>query len=125
MQRLLAMLLLASFSFTLGGPALFATSNSTLPACCRRAGKHHCVMQAVGSNRQASSRELRVTGNRCSSFPRPASLATHLGSAFSNSPRVLHGMVLNQPDQRSQTETLRRISFSRSRQKRGPPALLA
>src|SRR5882762_4471443 len=44
MRRALASALLALFTIPLIVPALTAISDSNLPACCRRDGKHHCAM---------------------------------------------------------------------------------
>jgi hypothetical protein len=67
LRRLWSILLLALFSFSLGieaiGPALTADTDSTLPACCRRLGKHHCSMQAMRTTGEA------IRSARCSSFP--------------------------------------------------------
>jgi hypothetical protein len=51
MRRTVASLLLGLVSFPLIAPLLLADTDSDLPACCRRDGKHHCSMGlgSVGS----------------------------------------------------------------------------
>ena len=46
MRRLLSILLFWATLFPMVAPALTtgAMGQSTLPACCRRDGKHHCMM---------------------------------------------------------------------------------
>jgi hypothetical protein len=44
--RVVANLLLAVFSLGLITPAFASLAESNLPACCRRAGIHHCSMSA-------------------------------------------------------------------------------
>jgi hypothetical protein len=42
MRRVLALPLLALFSFWLIVPALVSSEDSRLPECCRRDGRHRC-----------------------------------------------------------------------------------
>ncbi|MGH9596895.1 MAG: hypothetical protein ACRD3K_08875, partial [Edaphobacter sp.] len=48
MRRLLSIALLAVFGLPFVSPlfALTATSDANLPVCCRRNGRHHCMMSA-------------------------------------------------------------------------------
>src|SRR5580704_11309241 len=68
MRRTFASLLLALFSFSLISPALLANSPSELPICCRRDGKHQCVI----SERQTSAggTSVQSTQSKCPMFPR-------------------------------------------------------
>jgi len=52
LRRISAVLLLILFSFSLLAPALASNADSNLPACCRRAGKHHCSMAAHSGSPQ-------------------------------------------------------------------------
>ncbi|MBS1815981.1 MAG: hypothetical protein JSS87_13995 [Acidobacteria bacterium] len=55
MRKLLAITLLAVFGLPFVSPlfALSAKSESQLPACCRRNGKHHCTMGAAAGGDHA------------------------------------------------------------------------
>jgi hypothetical protein len=68
MRRLLSLLLLAAFGLPFVAPAfaLGQEIESSLPACCRRHGAHHCMgnMAAVPGNSQTFSA-------RCPAFPQP------------------------------------------------------
>jgi hypothetical protein len=123
MRRALASLLLALFSFPLALPMLRADAASSLPSCCRREGKHKCSMN-TGSAETTSGPALRAMQPKCSSYP---SASTVPGSSnfalIKNSPSI-GASLLRYPSVEAQTEAQYRISFSRSRQKRGPPTLL-
>lgn len=119
-RRIWASLLLAAFGFTLIGPAVFAfTADSTLPACCRSHGKHHCALpQSLGS----SSGPVAVAG-RCPMFevsqtfpPQPTPGRVDLSQAIFRT-------VVNHPPPRPQTKALRNIAFDHTGQRRGPPFL--
>jgi hypothetical protein len=76
MYRLSAILLSAFFSFSLISPAVFAADpDASLPACCRRDGKHHCAVPADGPTWKA----LPNCGTGCqqlSKFVPPGPLST-------------------------------------------------
>ncbi len=65
MRRLLVILLAFSFSFPLLLPVIAGATESELPACCRRDGKHQCGMAA----RKASGGEATFTKGACAQFP--------------------------------------------------------
>ena len=119
MQRLLALLMLWIVSFPLMAPAALANDASNLPACCRRAGKHHCLPQK-GQTRSGPSLH-----SRCACFPLSHSGAVNIQTALPRPNAAQIGSLLNLAGTRAQTEVLGRISFARSRQKRGPPSLLS
>jgi hypothetical protein len=124
MRRALASLLLALFSFPLIAPMLRADAASSLPACCRRAGKHHCAT-ASASGDTASGPALKAIQPKCSNYP--STIAVPRGSSvafFKNSPSI-SASLLSYPSVDARTEAQYRVSFSRSRQKRGPPVLFS
>jgi hypothetical protein len=47
MRRAIALTLLALFSWMLIAPLFAPDAEASLPPCCRRHGKHHCVMQRL------------------------------------------------------------------------------
>jgi len=63
MQRFLATLLVVSFSFPLLLPAMLRGTESKLPACCRRDGKHKCGMAAPKAGKLAFGK------SPCAQFP--------------------------------------------------------
>jgi len=109
-----ATLLLVAFSFPLIGPALFASdAQSNLPSCCRREGKHHCGMASMAA-RDADPTGPVLHTSRCAQ-----STPGLIGSS-----RAIVAAVASHPAGHAQAEILFHISYSRSGQKRGPPALL-
>lgn len=122
MQRVLATLLLALFSYPLILPAILVDSEATLPACCRREGKHHCGMANTESRQQSSGAAVR---EKCPSYPGVSAFPAFSNTLVLNAAQVFYASLAQHPAVHSQTQALQRISFSRSSQKRGPPSLLA
>jgi len=96
--------------------ALSAEAN--LPACCRRAGQHHCGM-AMQSHSHSGTTVSEKPGRCpcCTGFPAGAAHPL-MGSQQSI---AFYAGAVSHPAQMARQETARRISWSRSRQKRGPP----
>jgi hypothetical protein len=119
MRRVWAVMLVVLFSLSLIGPAISAANpESNLPACCRRDGKHHCAMMTM---RSATSSGPVVAGARCAAFP---SLSTVPVTNFVAVPpvvRTANFAPAQMPVFRPQTRCYTPESFSRTRQKRGPP----
>ncbi len=123
MRRFLAAMLVLVFSGPLISPIFAGTvDESSLPACCRRNGKHHCMMYAMMMGQIPGH---PVFAEKCPYSPF-AGLAVMLPHAFATHAQratVRHAAVL---DARiPQAEAGYRISFHRSRQKRGPPQLIS
>ena len=129
-RRLLSMLLFWATLFPLIAPALTtgALGQSTLPACCRRAGQHKCAMSPAF--RALLQRDLDGS-TRISAQPEPCPYrqrslaASHLQTLTLGSAATQATAALHEPSTAAQAECLRRISFDRSRQKRGPPSLFS
>lgn len=123
MRRAPAILLLLVFSFSLIPPAVFADSESKLPACCRRDGKHHCSMTSVtdGPSR-ASSLALKGTPTKCPLFPTGKAIPAAGKASVPLPTYVSLAPVLSHPTAVVQTEARYRVSFSRAWQERGPPS---
>lgn len=126
LRRLLSIVLLAILGLPMAVPlfAATATSEANLPACCRRSGKHHCMS---GEIELGSKAPLKTTFSapkeRCPFAPKATALVHR--DVFGD--RVLVASFYSQQTYDAviaQTESKFRISRSRSRQKRGPPALL-
>jgi hypothetical protein len=118
MRRLLSLVLLATFGFPLIAPALALGQDveSSLPACCRRNGTHHCT-----GNMQRPPISAPAVSERCPSFPQPSSAPAKISSAALApiSASITFGFSAAASPQ--QAEIPHRISPARSHQKRGPP----
>ncbi|WP_158751488.1 hypothetical protein [Acidobacterium sp. S8] len=116
MRRSLAISLLLLFSFSLLTPFFAPDAEAAVPACCRRGGRHHCVE----SDGDAKDNGTRMIAQRCPYAPEAPAIV-HL-TAFTPAPNeaVFAGLV-SHPSVHAQIAAQYRISFDRSRQKRGPP----
>lgn len=105
---------------------LFAAgqADAGVPLCCRRAGKHHCTMQAeaAGAVRPTRGvREMRAAGEACPY--RCAMLArAHVDLSYAGAASLrLYAAVVAHPAVQAQTESRWRVARERARGKRGPP----
>jgi len=117
MRRSLAVVLATVVSLLLILPAFLGTGEAALPACCRKAGKHHCMQMAS----ESSGVSFSAIREKCPAYPH-SSLLEKL-QIFNPSLRqaVIAGSVTT-PSAANQAEAGYRISHFRSRQKRGPPS---
>jgi hypothetical protein len=118
-RRISAIVLLAMFSFSLIASAALNTSESNLPECCRKGGKHKCVM----STDARDSPGMRSMAEKCPSPPGRGETLVPGAEPVRQSVAVV--AVTSHPAGIVQTEARYRASFSRTRQKRGPPSLLS
>jgi hypothetical protein len=125
MRRLWAMLLVICFSGSLIAPAAFTSSESQLPDCCRRLGKHHCAIGRAQTQQESSGARVQTTGDACPYFPAGPVVSGHRYTPLLNSSQTDLVSPSSQPGGQVQTEVSRRDWFSRSHQKRGPPALIS
>lgn len=121
MRRALASFLLAVFSFPLIVPAMLGDAESNLPECCRRGGKHHCAMMM--DEAPVTGLSFRSAHARCPLYP--GITATRAGEyvAVLNRSGVIFGARVSHPAIHLPTQAIYSGSFSRTRQKRGPPIL--
>jgi len=123
-QRASAILLLVLFSFSLIGTVALAGPDPKIPECCRREGKHHCsTMTGSTTTQDSSGAGVKSVGEKCPYSPaRGASLA--YGKApLHRAVRTIDASLVSHPAGLVQTDARYRASFSRVRQKRGPPFL--
>jgi hypothetical protein len=121
MRRLLAITIAVLLGFTLAAPLFDVSASTTVPECCRRNGQHHC-MGGMASD-TGSDPAFSSVAPQCPRFPiaspapQPHSFVPHwaqtAGIPFSVRPASLR-----------ETEAQYRVSYARSRQKRGPPTFL-
>jgi len=113
--------------FALG---LGSAGDPTRPACCRRDGKHHCMLVEMPDTDRAASLSSTRSGTRVTaatvSERCPYGAKTLPGSAHPDwslqTGEAIFAGVIAHPALAPQTESKRRISADRSRQKRGPPS---
>jgi hypothetical protein len=114
---------------------LFAMSGGdagNLPACCRRDGKHHCMVMAgmmMGSSNAASASSnpgtrptVAIVTERCPCGSQGLPGAVHRNWQLDTASAVFAGLVAH-PSGSPQTESKRRVSSVRARHKRGPPMI--
>jgi hypothetical protein len=118
----LAISLLTFFGLPFALPLFGArAADANLPICCRRNGKHHCAMASMDSS---TGRSTSIVAERC-----PYSIATPpmlvLRSFTPSIAASVFAGITHHPAIAAQTEAQWRVSFDRTRQKRGPPTLIA
>jgi hypothetical protein len=111
-------------SFSLVTPAI-VDADAHLPACCRRTGAHHCSSNAAEERESPSGTAVKATRHACPYFPATTSVPGDSNNALPKSSEAIFASLLSHPAVQAQTEARYRVSFSRSHQKRGPPALLS
>lgn len=123
MRRALAIFLLVGFSLPLIAPLLASTpSEASLPACCRRDGRHHCMGAAAMG--QTSSRNATIA-ERCP-YAMFSGLALMLPHAMAAAQRPIEAAGVTGPAAAVRDALAGyRISADRTRQKRGPPSFLS
>ena len=115
MRRILAILLLLVTASPLVAPLFAQGTETTVAACCRRGGDHHCMTLML--NDKSTSVHARCPMMRGDSLP------GHLQTFALAEPEVRGSETMTRPAVLAQIEATYRISFCRSRQKRGPPAI--
>ncbi len=134
-RRLLAIAIVLILGLPAVSPlfALTGADDPNLPACCRRDGKHHCMgmagMSSDGSTQNASTQTgstqtqvgIATLSERCPFGSHSLPGTPHPDWTLSTSAAIFAGIV-SHPSVSPQTESKRRISADRSRQKRGPPS---
>jgi hypothetical protein len=115
---------LAAIGFSLIAPGVLLDAASNLPACCRRSGAHRCTMNMdeAASNSGMPAQAIRQT---CPSFPVAIAAPACANLALPRPSAAVFAALLSHPSIQFQTEARYRVSFSRSHQKRGPPAILS
>ena len=119
MRRILSIALVMLLTFPLVAPALGQTAQQRLLLCCRKGGAHHCLTSATKEDGSPAP-TLRA---HCPADPNPAVTAHAADGMIGAGQATLASTEISSLRVR-QVEAGYRISFHRSRQKRGPPALV-
>jgi hypothetical protein len=101
---------------------LFASGEQTLPACCRRDGKHHCALSVDSTRESSSAPSISSTRTKCPQFPQTMGVTVHqvgLGTSA-----AVFAEIISHPAVSPQALSNYRVSLVRSHQKRGPPSNL-
>lgn len=121
MRRILSLVLLAAFGLPAIAPALALgqDTESSLPACCRRNGTHHCM-----GNMHHTPSSAPAFSERCPNFPQPISTPSQLnGFALLPPPQsvsVQYASLSAQPPSNSVRLDVHDFALY----KRGPPSHL-
>jgi len=124
MRRGSATLLILLFSLSLIGPAVFARTDSQVPECCRRDGKHRCSL-GQPAEQQPSGSEFRSIPEKCPFFPAVPVMSPHGKTGLARNRQSNSASLASQVVTQVRTKSLYRVSFCRSKQERGPPTLLS
>lgn len=131
LRRILSILLVLAFGLPVAAPAFALGQDSAagLPSCCRRNGKHHCMMN-VEQRRMLLELEGKTSRwdapvKPCPYCPGPVATAVfHSNVLAPPTAAAVYAEIVAYPAAVAQTESMRRIAHDRSRQKRGPPVSL-
>ena len=121
MRRGIAIVITLLFSWLIILPAIAASPKSNLPACCRKNGKHHCSMNAKSATQGLA---FAAIGEKCPCCPQSTKVSQLPFSGSHTVRSAVFAGLVSHPASSPQTEAAYRISYDRSRQKRGPPSLI-
>jgi hypothetical protein len=121
MQRGLAILLASLFSWMLMLPVFTTASTPAVSPCCRRNGKHHCLMPAATT--QLPGISVASLSEKCPYLPHAMTNAYGAARQLATATFTFNGR-LDQTAVLAEADAGYRVSFHCSRQKRGPPPLL-
>lgn len=127
MLRAVAILLINIISFGWLTPAMpLSGASASVPVCCREHGKHQCAMKMAHAMKEQSNpdRSIGVIYEKCPYSSKLWTTASNSQMFTLQRAQLFFGAVVSHPAIHAQTEARYRISFSRSRQKRGPPSIL-
>jgi hypothetical protein len=125
LRKLIAIALLAVFGLPVASPlfALAPKSESNLPACCRRNGKHHCMMDMAERNQLLGDRSgFSAPLEKCPYSPAAILSLHHTVDFMPGSGQSICASLVSHPSGVAQTECKLRIARDKARGKRGPPA---
>lgn len=123
-RRWCATLLLGVYGLVLGMPllAMGRGLESRLPACCRRAGMHHCAMNPMmGSGEGSTGRRWVGAVERCPMYPVPVEGPRGVGFDAVLGVQAGFAAPVCRSASAVQAGVRGRVARERSRHTRGPP----
>jgi hypothetical protein len=129
MRRFTTILMLALLSGSFAIPLMHAAMSdpeSGLPACCRRSGEHHCaIMDQYLRTKASGAPAFTAPPTHCPLYPHGRTQSwTRSVAAILPIRGAIYATLQSHPACQAQTLARYRVSFDRSRQKRGPPVSL-
>jgi hypothetical protein len=121
MRRAIAIILAIVFSSLLILPAFGGSSESGLRSCCKKNGRHHCLMGKTGS--LASANSVEAVSAKCRYFSQ-SSLAAHVEIFTPVIDRSGHINIVRRSVVMTQMAMGYRPFQHRSNHERGPPPSL-
>jgi|ERR1039458_4708345 hypothetical protein len=122
MHRTIALALTTIFSWMLIAPAFGPDAGANLPPCCRRNGKHHCMMRM---EQFSGKREgFTAVSEKCPCLP-ATTCAVYSQIFHPKIKQQFEAEVTRQPVRLAPTVALHQLCFLRGNPKRGPPSSLA
>lgn len=125
LRKLIAITLLAIFGLPFAQSLLALTpkSEANLPACCRRSGKHHCMMSMAERTQMLGAKPaFNAPLERCPYSPVAMPVVHHPAGSMPTGGQIIYAALLSHPAGHAQTECKLRIARDRARGKRGPPS---
>lgn len=122
LRRPIALSLLAWFSWMLILPMFAPDAEANLPPCCRRNGKHHCMMRMM-QRPSGHEKRLGTASEKCPYLP-VSTCAVYSQTFKPECGEIASIEVVRPVPSAPQQESLRSAFLLRSHQKRGPPAPL-
>ena len=122
MRKVISTSLLMLFLLPLRSPLFAANAVETnLPSCCRKDGRHQCAMPSMTMSSATSTGAIQaVMREKCPCSPAPL-VTAHPELSRDEARATTFLGIIGLETCVAQTEARYRISFDRSRQKRGPP----
>ena len=123
MRRMIALLLLTLFTWMLVAPLFAPDAEASLPPCCRRHGKHHCMMQMMLALSGTLSGP-RAVEEKCPCQPK-GGLAAYSAIYNPEAERRSFVEAVSQPVRAARSAARCQSCFLGSHAMRGPPISLA
>jgi hypothetical protein len=117
-----------AFSFSLIATLAQNNVESTLPECCRRDGTHHCsgsMGPTSAAARESPGTSVKSVEEKCPYAPGRGAAQAGAQTPLPRSAGSTGASLASHPAGLIQTEARYGVSFSRVRQKRGPPSLIS
>jgi hypothetical protein len=119
MRRLIASIVLCLLAWGPLSPLAVSAAGDPIPECCRRGGKHHCMMAGVVAADDGST-SLRTTSTPC---PYRSQRATAAATPQIHKPTIVARFILTATRLVTPAFVVRRSQRLASMPQRGPPEI--